>query len=358
MKLIMKQLNFIVSLLLIASVTSACTPLDYYTKTAMGHLTMLSRMRPIDQMLLDDTVAQTLKDRLIYAVEARQFASDVLLLPDNNSYKNYVDLGRDSANYNIYATPEFDLKPLMWCFPIFGCYSFKGYFSKPEAVAEAERLKARGFDTYVGGSIAFSTGGLFPDPIVSTMFDWADWQVAGTLFHELAHQQLIVPNDSSFTEAFATAVETLGLEAWLTSKGDLVSLDTFNAVEARQKDFLLLNDSGKSQLRTLYSSDKAPEIKRIEKAAIFDAMRAEQVLLTQKWGGPYYTNWFAQDLNNAHLLLVSTYNDLVPAFLQLFEDTNRQWSEFYRRAIDLSKLPKAERTLQLDDLIARWNQVP
>ena len=44
------------------------------------------------------------------------------------------------------------------------------------------------------------------------MMRWSDLDLVAVLFHELAHQQLYVKNDSEFNESFASAVEEFGVE--------------------------------------------------------------------------------------------------------------------------------------------------
>ena len=73
----------------------------------------------------------------------------------------------------------------------------------------------------MGGVRAYSTLGRFDDPLLSTFIAQPDYQLAGLIFHELAHQQLYIRDDSTFNESFATAVEREGLRLWLA--GDMAS---------------------------------------------------------------------------------------------------------------------------------------
>ena len=118
----------------------------------------------------------------------------------------------------MFAAPEFSVEPRRWCFPIAGCVVYRGYFSEDAAERYASKLRRHGDDAAVGGVAAYSTLGHFKDPVLSTMLGWSDAQLAGTLFHELAHQVVYVPGDSEFNESFATVVEEAGLERWLAAQ--------------------------------------------------------------------------------------------------------------------------------------------
>lgn len=142
------------------------------------------------------------------AAAIRQFAIDELALPDNNSYRSYVDVRRGSVTWAVFAAPEFSLTPRTWCFPVFGCVPYRGYFSKKSATESAAELQRQGLDVYVTGVTAYSTLGWSSDPLLSTMLTQDGTYLAGLVFHELAQQRVSVHNDSAFNEAFAVAVET------------------------------------------------------------------------------------------------------------------------------------------------------
>ncbi len=111
------------------------------------------------------------------------------------------------------------MDPKEWCYPIVGCVAYRGYFVEDRARRFAARLRGRGFDVTVGGVAAYSTLGHFDDPVLNTMMGWNDVELAAIIFHELTHQLLYVPNDSSFNEALATTVEEEGVRRWLHAQG-------------------------------------------------------------------------------------------------------------------------------------------
>ena len=152
--------------------------------------------------------------------------------------REYADLGRPYAVWNVVATPEFSLQPLRWCFPVAGCVTYRGYFREPDAQAMAWKLAARGDDSTVEGVATYSTLGHFPDPLLSTMLGWRDTRFVGTIFHELAHERLYVAGDSEFNEAFATVVEQAGVRLWLVVRGGEREIATYDSSNAARSSSL------------------------------------------------------------------------------------------------------------------------
>jgi predicted aminopeptidase len=168
---------------LLLSAVLGCSTLNYYGQAIGGHFSILGRTRPIDDIITDPTTAPALKAKLERVAAIRAFASSELRLPDNDSYRYYADLERPFAVWNVFAAPELSLKPHEWCFPIAGCVSYRGYFARTAAEAEAQRLREQGDDVFVGGVIAYSTLGWFEDPLLNTMLDRPEPELAGLMFH-------------------------------------------------------------------------------------------------------------------------------------------------------------------------------
>ncbi len=190
-------------LLIICAPLSAC----YYMQAASGQWEVMRKRVPIEEVIAAPETNPELSDKLSLLVEAREFSVNVLHLPDNKSYRSYADLKRDYVVWNVLAAAEFSLQAKLWCFPVVGCVSYRGYFSEQKALKKSQQLAADGFDVAVGGVAAYSTLGKFSDPILNTMMHWDDVELLALLFHELAHQVLYVRGDTAFNESFATAVE-------------------------------------------------------------------------------------------------------------------------------------------------------
>lgn len=321
--------------------------MSYYWQAVSGHFAITSREQPIAEMLQRNDLDPALRQKLELVQAARRFASDKLALPDNASYLRYADLQRQFVTWNLVATPEFAVEPRQWCFLIAGCFNYRGYFHKDDAQALASELKQQGFDVAIGGAWAYSTMGWFDDPVLNTMLWHDDAEVIGTLFHELAHQTVYIDDDSSFNEAFAMAVEQEGVRRWFLHQQQPALYQDYLQRRAQRNEIFALLKSTRAQLKTLFTSDMLPKQMREAKQAVFAALKQDYAHWRRAHAYAGYDQWMAQDLNNAHLALVATYMDNVPAFIGLLASVDGDLPGFYREAKRLGALPAAQRTQAL-----------
>ena len=327
----------------------ACAPLGgcYVMQAAGGQLDVMASSRPIEHALADPETPASTKSKLETAVSAREFAVRELGLPDSGSYRRYADLGRPYALWNVVATPEFSLQPRRWCFPVAGCVSYRGYFAEPPANAFAWKLVAAGDDAIVEGVATYSTLGHLPDPLFSTMLGWSETRLVGTIFHELAHERLYVPDDSAFNEAFASVVEVAGVRKWLVMRGRPQDVEAYEASRRRQVEFVKLLLGTRAELSALYASGLPPPEMRIAKDRVFGRLKYDYTGLRASWGGyAGYDAWFARPLDNARLASVATYHDCVPGLERELADAG-SLPAFYARAEELAKRSVAERRAEL-----------
>jgi predicted aminopeptidase len=327
---------------------SGCA-LPYYWQAASGHLELLRKREPIKAVLGDPALRPDVKQALGLVVEMREFAVQRLALPDNDSYRSYVDLGRPYVVWNVVAAEEFATAPVQWCFPVLGCVSYRGYFKRDDAERFAARLGQGGMDTYIAGASAYSTLGYFSDPVLSTMLVGGEPYVAGVLFHELAHQKLYLKGDSELNEAFATAVQQYGTLEWLTARGSSDAAAAYRMRLRRQDDFTALIRVQQDRLQRIYAADFTDAAKRGAKQAAFEQMRADYAALTHAWGGvSEYEQWFGLPLNNAQLASVATYRRWLPGLMWYLE--REGLTAFYTQMAALGRLSAAER----ESLLQEW----
>ena len=326
-------MRVLIGLLLLALIlqTEAC----YYMQAARGHMDIMNKRRPVNEVIQDTDSPEALKERLQLVQEAREFSISKLYLPDNDSYRTYADLERDFVVWNVFAAPEFSLQAKTWCYPVAGCVGYRGYFAKEDAERQAEKLKGAGFDVIVGGVSAYSTLGKFSDPVLNTMMRWSDLDLVAVLFHELAHQQLYVKNDSEFNESFASAVEEFGVERWLRGRGEDSRLQEYRSSREFRQQLLQHVQAARADLETLYASELDQSDMRQGKQDILSALRevaGEQV----ERSGRNAPAWLRSPLNNATLIPLSLYQGRLDEFRQLLVECKEDLQCFYDQAEQLS----------------------
>ena len=351
---LIKQLLPACVIVLSIAAAAGCSSFGYYAQSIDGHFAMLRAARPIPEIVADPTTAETLRVRLQRAEEMRAFASRELGLPDNASYRSYADLQRPFVVWNVFAAPELSLELKQWCYPVVGCATYRGYFDRDLAESAASELRTEGYEVNVQGVPAYSTLGWFSDPLLNTFIGGTEGQVAGLIFHELAHQVAFVGGDTTFNESFATAVEREGVRRWLAANGNDATRKAYADFAQRRHEFLNLLLQYRALLFQLYQSGESNEVKRDRKRRLFADLKHDYAQLKSIWGGfAGYDRFFAQDLSNAHLGSIGAYNDLVPAFDALLAQAAGDFPRFYDEVRLLAAMPKDQRDAALRGLMAQ-----
>lgn len=335
------------TLLLILSTAclSSCATLTYYGQSIAGHLDILRRQQPIESLIADAATPRDLATALREVLEIRRFASESLLLPDNDSYRNYVSLDREYVVWNVVAAPEFAVEPHRWCFLIVGCLPYRGYFDRAAALAFADGLRERNFDVFTGGVTAYSTLGWFADPVLSSMLARGRIQLARIIFHELAHQKIYLQDDTDFNEAFADTVARIGVRKWLRSRGEQEALVTFERQLQRERQFTALVEAYRDKFAALYAQPLSDSQKRLRKTRLHEAMQTAYQALQSEWDGHHneYDTWFTGGPNNARMATILTYRDLEPGFSALYQTLDENLEAFYESVRKLGTCQVAER---------------
>lgn len=325
-----------------------CAGAGYYYQAVSGQMELWRKSQPIESVIGDAHTDPRLRERLELVKRVRDFASRELALPDNGSYRKYADLKRPYVVWNVFATDEFSMKPLDWCFPFAGCVAYRGYFSEKDAGEFGAELRAKGRDVFVAGIPAYSTLGWFDDPVLNTFIRYPDAEIARLVFHELAHQVVYVAGDTMFNESFATAVEQEGMDRWLERNGTPAQRAAFDTTQQYKLEFIALVLKYRDRLKALYASDLAADEKRSQKEAAFTELKAEYGTLKLSWSGfAGYDRFFAGELNNAHIVPVATYSELVPAFRQLLAEKQGDFPKFYSAVREIGGLGKEKRAARL-----------
>ena len=131
--------------------------------------------------------------------------------------------------------------------------------------------------------------------------------------------------------------DRLGARAWLAAKPE--ALAAFEAGRARRERFLALAREGRARLQAVYAGPA--EARSAAKAAILAELRERAPR-----EAPGYEAWFER-ANNASFAILSAYDELVPAFLQLYELQGRDWVRFHQAVQALKPLARDARRANL-----------
>lgn len=338
---------------------AGCGSAGYLLQSVQGHLAVMRAARPVPELIADETTPAALRDRLVLTQRMREFAVRELALPDNASYRRYAALDRPAVVWNVVAAPELSLKLKTWCFPVVGCVGYRGYFDRAAAEAYAAELRAAdpSLEVSVYGVPAYSSlgklpGDFFADPLLSTFIGWPEGELARLIFHELSHQVAYASGDTEFNESYATAVERLGGTRWLDEHASEAAREEYARYDARRRDFRALTRRARERLQAVYASADGDDAKRAAKLRIYAQLREEHAALKAgPWGGDTRFDAWIAGANNARLGVQAAYDDLVPAFMALFEREGRDFARFHAEVKRLAGLPAEERRATLAALM-------
>lgn len=340
--------------LLISLLLTGCSTVGYYAQSIQGQLDLMGRSQSLRGLIDDPGTDATLRGKLRQIEKIRAFSIEQMLLPDNQSYRSYADIGREALVWSVVATPEFSMQSLTWCYPVIGCATYRGYFAEGDAKAFKAELLEEAKDVVIHPVPAYSTLGWFSDPLPSTVIQWPEARLAGLIFHELAHQKLYIQGDSAFNEAFATAIEQIGVEHWMKLNKKEATLEEWRLRQRREAEFIALLLKARQELVYLYDSQLNQQDMRLQKQHTFDRLKHQYEALRGHWQGySGYDRWFDRPLNNAHLASVATYESWVPVFRDIYHQSAQSLPLFYQSVQRLANLPDEVRQKEMQILLQK-----
>lgn len=100
----------------------------YGAQMGAGQLKIIWNARPVETFLQDPSFPDSLKAKLRMIEEVRKFAIDSLGLKDTKNYKTLYDQQGAELMWVVQACGEFELKPMLWKYPIVGSFAIQRFF--------------------------------------------------------------------------------------------------------------------------------------------------------------------------------------------------------------------------------------
>ena len=257
----MKKIVLGVSIILLFVLAWQWELVTYGIAQAQGQLTILWNARPIEEVMADPMVPDSLKQKIRLVQEVRTFAIDSLGVNDSGSYHTLYDQKGKPVLWVVTACEPFSLNDKKWSFPLIGTFSYRGFFNHRKAIKLRNELIAQGYDTGIRTVSAWSTLGFFNDPIMSNLLFHTEGSVANTIIHELTHATVFVKDDLKFNENLASFVGDKGAEAFLKCKYGQASVpyQAYEDYRTDQKKYTEHMLRGTYQLDSLYQAMNAQE---------------------------------------------------------------------------------------------------
>ena len=350
-----------------------CSTLGFYQQAVVGQLRLLNAREDVEDLLETADLTPDLRAALLDSQAVLRFAETELGLEADGRYHDYVALDRPYVVWNLVVAPVDSVVPRTWCFPVAGCVSYRGYFKRARAEANAAKFDTEEFDTYIGGVPAYSTLGWFNDPLLSSFIHWPQPARAELLMHELAHGRLYVAGDTPFNESFATFVAEHGLPRYLAQQdaspkdsspqegaATLEPLERHRVLKAERARFnallLKLRERIGRELQALpvelEGADRRAQARKIRETN-YAAATACYVRVQDQFTDKRGLQFLQAPPNLARLSLVGAYFGWVDAFGALFAEHNQDLTLFYEAAEALTELSYDERQLELKRLAAK-----
>ena len=258
---------------------TGCLMTRYLAQAGYGQLELLSKARPIEQVVNDPNTPLRTAVLLAEIPAIKQYGRSYGLKIKRN-YNTYSSLGRPAAVWFVGAADPVAFKPLKWCFPIVGCFAGLGWFDEDEGVKHKLELEAKGYDAIVRPASAYSTGGWFPDPVLSTMLGGGDDafpELANVILHESVHATVLVPDQPFFNESLASYVADTLTDHWIIDRFGRGSPEelAWTLGQAMQLHRVARTLDTYTQLKKLYESAVPRDQKLVQKAKIIDELVAD-----------------------------------------------------------------------------------
>lgn len=304
-----------------ATVSLTCSPL-YVLRAGYEEAKILSRRRPIAEVIADEDTRDATRGKLRLVLQARRYADDVLGLDTGDSFTTYSWVESDTLLLVLSAARKDRFEPYTWWFPIVGHVPYKGYFDFDDAHEAAAELDAEGYDTYVRPSAAFSTLGWFNDPLLNTVLRYGDVDLAQTVIHELTHNTIYLPSQAGFNESFATFVGDRGAAAFFCDiEGD--EGEHCRLASDAWHDTMLFGaflEDLVARLEALYARELPLDAVLARRTAIYEDARSRyKARIVPQLRTASFRRYFDRPLNNAMLIGARLYYQR----LDLFETVYR-----------------------------------
>lgn len=190
-------------LLILTILLSGCSKISYILKQAKGQLSLINNSRENSEVLADVKIPYRSKEKIKKIIAYKEYFYSFFSREPKDIYSRTRLLNRDAVTYLVIGSPIHKIEAIESCFPFLGCFPYLGFFEEKDAISFTKTLEKEGSSFWVRKVYAYSTLGYFSDPILSSFFEYDDFDLAELIFHELFHTIFFVKGEVDLNENLA-----------------------------------------------------------------------------------------------------------------------------------------------------------
>lgn len=338
----MGVLNFFLIFILFS-----CSKISYITKQGYGQLALEVNGVDNKKVLRDKNVKEVYKDKIRKISKYKDYFYKYFDKKPNSIYTETTFLDRKAVSYLVIASKFNEVKALKTSFPFVGDFPYLGFYSLDDAKEYKESLESREYYTYLRPVQAYSTLNklFFKDNILSTFFEYSDFNLADLIFHELTHTIFFVESNVGFNESLA---DYIAFE--MTKEYFKISESEFSMKQLKKEKFKKLSKlinklvlEYKSRIKEARPKVKAESDKLLKSFLEDDFMKKVKEMcfnlklkkcwpLQKKWNNASFTAFLTYNSKKNIIAKIRTKNNLdlvgLIKFLELkkeeFEDSDSE----------------------------------
>lgn len=204
-------------LFLILILGVGCAKFNYLYEQGVGQMSLLSTGKDNQEMLKNVRVSKTQKEKIKKIEELKKYFYKYWEKKETKIYSQTTMLKNKAVTYLVIVSPYQEIKAVENCFPLMGCFPYLGFFSLNSAKEFAKERAVEDYVTWIRPVYAYSTLGYFTDTILSSFFEYDDYELAELIFHELYHTIFFVKNQVDLNENLAMYFSERMLEEYFIS---------------------------------------------------------------------------------------------------------------------------------------------
>lgn len=246
------KLSILVTLLL--TLGTSCAKFNYLYEQGIGQMSLLSTGKDNKEVLKNVRVSKTQKEKIKKIQELKKYFYKYWGKKETKIYSQTTMLKQKAVTYLVIVSPHEEIKAMDNCFPLMGCFPYLGFFNLNSAKAFAKEQEAENMVTWIRPVYAYSTLGYFTDTILSSFFEYDDYDLSELIFHELFHTIFFVKNQVDLNENLAMYFSEHMLDEYYISINQIeyLKFEKKRAIDSKQIKTLVVHLA--NELQQMYKT--------------------------------------------------------------------------------------------------------